>query len=232
MFRGPGMVVAQRDYGRLAGLRPFHAILACGEGREPGRSSDADRAIERFLRASEPPGHDRWEVTPAVRDGWMRGYASVMPQVWERVGEALRQLLAPVSSVGAPGPDKLRKRFALGRSGASTGAGAGPLTLREVEARLEDGHWSFSGRIGSRRRNQAQIVTFELHSCGEEGRAEQVEITALSIEPELPLELVEGRVRVELPAGTSTLSFRGRSVELPSLAIGELALRVVSEVQR
>lgn len=233
MFRGPGMVVARRDYGRLAGLRPFHAILACGEGREPASPSESDRAIERFLRASEPPGHDRWEVTPAVRDGWMRGYASVLPHVWERVGEALRKLLAPPARIGAPGPDKLRKRFVLGRSGASTGAGAGPLTLRDVEARLEQQHWSFAGRIGSRRRNHAQLVTFELQSCGEDGgRAEPIAIHSLNLEPALPLELVEGRARVELPAGTQTLSFRGRSVELPPLAIGELALRVASEVAR
>lgn len=63
-FRGPGMVVRYADRRRLAiGARPFHAVVACGAARAPEAITDSDRAIERFLRAAEPPGHDLWEST-------------------------------------------------------------------------------------------------------------------------------------------------------------------------
>ena len=232
MFRGPGMVVAQREYGRLAGLRPFHALLACGEGRVPEQPSEADRAIEQFLRASEPPGHDRWEVTPALRDGWQRGYASVIPQLWDRVARALRELLAPVAEVGAPGPERLRKRFALGRSGGSKSSSSGPFSVRELAAELVEGRWSFSGRVQPRRRAQAWQATIELHSCGEDGSAvEQLDIAELWLEPVVEFELLEGRACLHVSADVPFVNFRGVTREFDSAITGELGLRVVAQEQ-
>src|SRR5690606_5645898 len=118
MFRGAGMVVKYLDRSRFALGRPYHAVLACGLGREPDAPTDEDSAIEAFLRAAEPPGHDEWISTPALKEGWHQGYAKALTQLDNRINETLRELLAPALEHGSAGPDLLRKRFPFGAKGA------------------------------------------------------------------------------------------------------------------
>jgi hypothetical protein len=76
-FRGPGMVVMYTDRRRLAlGVRPFHAVVACGDSRAPEAPTESDVAVERFLRAAEPLGHDIWESTASLKADYKRGYAT------------------------------------------------------------------------------------------------------------------------------------------------------------
>lgn len=232
-FRGAGMVVEYRDLAGLSGLRPFHAVLACGRARDPADPSDADLAIDRFLRDAEPPGHDTWHVTPALRDNWVRGYGQVFARLWDAVHSALRELLAPVVEMGVQGPERLRKRFPLGRVGASSGKGPSAFHFREFEAELVDHAWRFTGAIEPEVGARPWRVMISLHHLGEDGsRVRDLPIEHLQTEPRLTVELHEHAAEIEVPLGVSSLvvSGRSRSVEA-DWAGAELGLHVFGELR-
>lgn len=232
LFRGAGMVVEYRDFGRMSGVRPFHAILFGGRARalEPSAS---DCELERFLRASEPPGHDRWEVTPAIKDGWVRGYGKVFPRIWDQVNAALRELLAPVAEVGVTGPERLRKRFPLGRTGAPGGKGPSAFHFREFQAQLRGETWHFAGRIEPELGARAWEVTLELHSVGEDGsHVADVPIAALHVTPsEVTVDILAGQAQLSAPLGVRELTFEGTSSAVEGDASAALlGLRVVGNL--
>src|SRR5690606_34195268 len=155
------------------------------------------------LRAAEPPGHDSWDVTPAVKDGWIRGYGKVFTQIWDQVGAALRELLAPVAEVGVTGPERLRKRFPLGRTGGGASKGPSAFHFREFEAELRGDIWRFSGRVEPELGARPWHVTLELHSVGEDGsHVADVPIASLSVEPSnVAVDLLRGQVQLAAPIG-------------------------------
>jgi hypothetical protein len=147
MFRGPGMVIRYKDHSSLAtSARPFHAIAACGTARNPGAPTPADDAVERFLRAAEPPGHDRWESTATLKAEYERGYAKALEQFDKQVSAALKAIVVAQPKHGQRGPERLRRRFPIGVTG---GGGARPrvhngrFTRVGVRSGVEGvwGHW-------------------------------------------------------------------------------------------
>jgi RNA polymerase primary sigma factor len=62
------------------GARPFHAIVLAGEA---AGSEASDRDAERFLRAAEPPAHNRWASTPEVTSQYERG-GRKLSMIWKR----------------------------------------------------------------------------------------------------------------------------------------------------
>ncbi|NVB39847.1 hypothetical protein G6O69_18535 [Pseudenhygromyxa sp. WMMC2535] len=230
-FRGAGMVVEYRDFSGLSGLRPFHAILACGRGRAPGAASDEDRMIDRFLRDAEPPGHDAWEVTPTIKDNWLRGSGQVFVHLWGSVHTALRQLLMPPVQAGVEGPERLRKRFPLGRAGRASSASRDLFALRDFEASLVDEAWRFYGSVTTELDAQPWRVEFSLHHLAEDGsHARDLAIESLETEPPLPLTQRGEAVEVTVPLGVSAFALAGRSIPVEDeLRYTEIGLRVVGE---
>jgi len=232
LFRGAGMVVEYRDFGRMSGVRPFHAILFGGRARA-SEPSPSDSELERFLRASEPPGHDSWEVTPAIKDGWVRGCGQVFSRIWDQVNAALRELLAPVVEVGVAGPERLRKRFPLGRTGGAGDKGPSPFHFREFEAQLRGDTWRFAGRIEPELGARAWHVTLELHSVGEDGsHVADVPVASLQVEPKtVTVDILRGQVQLSAPLGVRELSFQGTSGAVEGDASAALlGLRVVGNL--
>ena len=166
-FRGPGMVVKYWDRSGLAqGMRPFHAIVVAGLARDPQAPSEADKEVERFLRDAEPPGHDEWMSTAALKDAWKPGYAKALEQLKDRITRELRELLVPKPSHGSRGPERLQKRFPIGRRGTSKGSQARSalqisapasteLDGKSREPSVQYGELSAHGRRSSRCENLA-----------------------------------------------------------------------------
>lgn len=230
-FRGAGMVVAYRDFSGLSGLRPFHAVLACGLGRSPADISPQDRMIERFLRDAEPPGHDAWSVTPAIKDGWTRGAGQVLARLWDAVHAALRQLLAPPIQAGVEGPARLRKRFPLGRSGRPSSSAEAVFALRDFGAQLVDDVWRFHGTITPELDAEPWRVELSLHHLGEDGsHVRALAIESLATEPPVDVVVRGELVEIAVPLGVSELGLTGRSFPVePELRQTEIGLRVVGE---
>ena len=228
-FRRPGMVVWYGDKRRLAlGARPFHAVVACGQARAPEGPTAADQAIERFLRAAEPPGHDAWESTAALKADYKRGYAKALDLLQQRVDEALKQIVIAQPRRGRQGPDRLRKMFPLGKHG---GPGGGPVAfhVRRLDAWLEAGRWRFRGEIHPAITMGAWACTLRLTVSGEDGT---------DVEP-LVIERIQAAVIAEIDVtdGVATVQvqgplfvFTGESAPVPATAGGRRAvtLEVVS----
>jgi len=202
-FRGPGMVVRYADKRRLAlGARPFHAVVACGEARDPDHVTDPDQAIERFLRAAEPPGHDAWESTAALKADYKRGYAKAIEQLQQRVDDALRQIVVAQPRRGRQGPDRLRKMFPLGKHGGS-GSGPAAFHVRKLSAWLEGGRWSFRGEVQPAFTMAAWECVLRLTVSGEDGAdLEAVAIEQVATVPYADVAMADGiaTVRVQGPA--------------------------------
>jgi hypothetical protein len=222
-FRGPGMIIWYADKRRLAlGARPFHAVVACGMARAPEAPTEDDLAVERFLRAAEPPGHDSWESTAALKADYKRGYAKALEQLQRRVDEELKKIVVAQPRSGRQGPDRLRRMFPLGQRGGG-GAGSVAFHVRNLVARLETGRWRFRGEIRPAVAIDAWECSLRLTESGEDGS----ELRAIAIErmetnAPAEVEVVDGRavLRVRGPS----LAFTGESAVVPSSAGGRRAV--------
>ena len=231
MFRGPGMVTRYWDCrGVSPDARPFHAVLIAGAARE-----SEDLRVEQFLRAAEPPGHDEWRATPALRDAYRRGGPTALERLHRAVREALRELLAPRRSVGTEGPSQLQKRFPIGPRGA---AGSAPSAFRfsRLEARFDGRRWSFSGRVEPVERSVAWRAIVRLRELGEDGSPlGTIAIARLDVDVErgATQPLVDGSVQIDAAPKVRVLAFTGTSEALgPSHDAAELSFEVTGAVER
>lgn len=177
IFRGPGMVVKYLPVDP-AGARRFHAFLACGEGRAPESPSDSDRYAEAFFRASEPPGHDEWHVTPRLKDDYVQGGGARLSKLFDDVRKEIRELLSPASVNAQRGPELLQRRYPLGGVGdPSPKSGASAFHFTGLAASFRDGCWHFSGSVEPATTGRAWAATIALKVLGDDG----IEIERLKI---------------------------------------------------
>ena len=234
MFRGPGMVVKYWDRSSVAqGMRPFHAILACGEAREPGEVTEADKELERFLRDAEPPGHDDWDSTPALKENWKRGYKKALELLKAQVTQALRELLTPKPSHGSRGPERLQKRFPIGRRGPSEPTDSA-FRFSDLRAVFDGTRWDFTAAVRPvQRTNEGWIATVSLREIGDSGvRLELIPIAELAVETEGARSIIEqDQVRIVAGTGVKEVCFRGSSLPVSRYGpAAELVLEVAGRL--
>lgn len=215
-FRGAGMVVKYLDKRSLASVgRPFHAALACGEARQPEAPTHSDRAVEAFLRRAEPPGHDDWDSTDALKEIYQRGYARALAELKDRVSVALRELLVPRADLGTRGPERLMKRFPFGARGQPGGAPTSFL-FSKLKGRLEHGVWRFEGGVEPSSAGGRWAARIKLSEVGDDGQqVSDVGIAALSAE-QAKLRIEAGVAYLEVPRGVERITFSGVSVVVAS----------------
>ncbi len=215
-FRGPGMVVRYTDRRSLAlGARPFHAVVACGDARHPEAPNDEDRALERFLRAAEPPGHDAWDSTPSLKAEYKPGYAKALELLRRRVDEELKAIVVAQPRQGKQGPDRLRKRFPLGQRG---GGGSAPsaFKFRDVSAHLEAGRWRFTAKIRPAIAAARWTCSLRIAEVGEDGsKVRDLAIEHLDVSSGTPV-IVDGVASVT--AETPALEVKGSSAPVDATA--------------
>lgn len=209
MFRGPGMVIRYWDCsGLMVGMRPFHAVLRAGEAK--GETPE-DRALERFLRAAEPPGHDDWRATPHLSEAYKRGGRIALKRFHENIRQELKRLLAPRLVQGKKGPDRLQRRFPIGPRG---GTGSGPMAFRldKLVAHYDNEHWSFEGTIEPVPAGAAFDATLSVSEIGDDGTAlGQISIEALKVKG-TRAKIVGATIRAS--KGTKRVVFTGRSARV------------------
>jgi hypothetical protein len=213
-FRGPGMVVRYLDRSLVTPGRSFHALLVAGEARAPHAPSEADRAVERFLRSAEPPGHDEWTSTPYLKQRYHRGYLKALQQLHKDVDAALRELLVPKLGRGERGPEALRRRFPIGKRGGRTGVESA-FRFEGLSAHWDGERWHFEGKLGPATRTKgAWTAEVRLHEVGEDGRTlGSVAIAEIVSPTDGASVAVEGEVgALRAPPATRVLPFRGCSV--------------------
>ncbi len=233
MFRGAGMVVRYWDQSALArSLRPFHAVVACGTGRceEPDVTDDA---IERFLRAAEPPGHDHWHSTPALRDSFQRGYLKALKRLESDIVHQLREALAPSVSRGIQGPDRLRVRFPIGKSGGE-GGGPSAFLFERLHAKFDGARWSFHGALKPSVASRPWRARIRLHEVSEDGRSlDPVAIERLDTDEGVKVSIADGVAELEADSGIDRVGFEGSSAyqAVTSTQAPELGLEVLGQLK-
>ncbi|MFD5113792.1 helix-turn-helix domain-containing protein [Streptomyces sp. NPDC058391] len=128
------------------GTGPFQAVLLAGHAAGP-EAVEAERA-EAFLRASEPPEHDKWGQTEELR-------ASYSPTAYRRINDftrsansAVRELVARRKEQNQDGPKALRDLLRLDGAPAGGARVGGFPTILDVDAFIDtDGAWQVEAEV-------------------------------------------------------------------------------------
>lgn len=141
-MRGNRMTVTDhRPRDLPLGTTPFRAVLLAGYATERG-GSDVDLA-EKFLRASEPPEHNKWDRTEELTSLYERGALTRLKEFRTEIEKAVRGLVSRREVDRSGGPAALRELLKLDGPGSTgTRRPQGVPTIRSVDAHLEDnGAW-------------------------------------------------------------------------------------------
>ncbi|NUT19449.1 MAG: helix-turn-helix transcriptional regulator [Hamadaea sp.] len=141
-MRGNRMTVMERRPRELPlGAAPFKAVLLAGHAT--GRTGEDVALAEQFLRASEPPEHDRWGRTEELSSLYERGALSRLEEFRTEIDKAVRSLVGRRESKRGDGPAVLRELLRLDAHGqVGSRPPQGVATVRNVSATVEaDGAW-------------------------------------------------------------------------------------------
>lgn len=139
-LRGSHMVINTSKVPALPiGARTFHAIVLAGEA---AGDTPSDRAADRFLRASEPPAHNKWTSTPEITASYVRGGRAAIDAFDAEVKKQIRDIIRQPSSDLSDGPEALKE---LIRLVPPTATGRNPR-VKSVRAHAidNDGAWVIS----------------------------------------------------------------------------------------
>ncbi|MFI7675609.1 helix-turn-helix transcriptional regulator [Actinophytocola sp. NPDC049390] len=143
LMRGNRMTVREhRPRELLLGAMAFQAVLLAGYAT--GMNGDDVDLAEAFLRASEPPEHNRWDRTEELTSTYVRGALSRIREFQRAIDDAVRSLVGKRESSRGNGPAILRELLRLDATGPNGPRRAQPVpVVRNVNAYVtEDGAWN------------------------------------------------------------------------------------------
>lgn len=142
LMRGNRMTV--RDYRPRElpiGAMAFQAVLLAGYAT--GRNNEEVELAEQFLRASEPPEHNRWGKTEELTATYVRGAQSRLADFHRAIDEAVRRLVGKRERARRGGPALLRELLKLDSPAAGPHRNQPIPTVRAVNAVIgDDGAWN------------------------------------------------------------------------------------------
>ncbi|GAA1414154.1 hypothetical protein GCM10009601_01460 [Streptomyces thermospinosisporus] len=147
-LRGNRMTVRKAGVPRLpVGTNPFQAVLLVGEAA--GESAPFAQEAEEFLRAAEPPEHDRWGQTEELTLRWSPSAYRRISMLTSEVNNAVRDLVARPRRGNQEGGEALRKALTV-RKRPKAKAPSGPVipVLEGLEATIGDGgEWQITAEV-------------------------------------------------------------------------------------
>ena len=220
LIRGSGMVVKYYDQSNVVyGDREFNAVLLAGLARSWGtETTDADRALDDFLKAAEPPAHTDWksdELTRNLREQYGRGPTARISELKSDITTIIKNLLGSASTDGEQVAAQLADRLGI------TGRGEPPEPERVVSGDVDlqpDGSsngWRFEGSVSPVPDDHGPWeVHLELNRVSESGKTlgtvDIENVTSLTGDVEVD---DDGPVAIlEAPASVGEVHFEGTSV--------------------
>lgn len=214
--RGAGMVVQYWEPAvARQGITNFVAVLLAGTARS---DSPEDRAVEEFLRAAEPPAHDRWiGTTGRLRQEYERGGGARLDRFFAALDSELRSLLDQRTFDSDDGPDALKKLFPMPAGGGDEHVEI--FRLSRVSQSYKDGRWGFSGTFSRKSSKEKGPWAFTAEvSVGREGGGARARLLPIALQvtggagAELdPDGSTPERSRVTVPADVEAVQFRVES---------------------
>jgi transcriptional regulator with XRE-family HTH domain len=202
-LRGSLMVIQSPAVSALpVGARPFHAIVLAGEA---SGAQETDRHAERFLRAAEPPAHNKWTATPELTTSYVRGGAAQIRRFLQDVNKEIRDVVRQATRNLSDGPESLKELLQI----------VPPKPAREKRPRVKsvkgqpgsDGSWQLDEIVVSLPiRDDGKGWTFVpvLQFGTESGPG--ISVRWRRVEPVTRCELVDGQLRTRSDARTAVFS--------------------------
>jgi RNA polymerase primary sigma factor len=208
------------------GTNPFQAVLLVGEAA--GQSSPFREEAEEFLRAAEPPEHDRWGQTEELTLRWSPSAYRRIQNLTSEVNSAVRDLVARPKRGRGEGGEALRKALTV-KSRPKAKVPSGPVVpvLDALEATIGDeGEWLITAEVKIPRGDEivpmVPVAQLDVRSGGRP-RLDWAELVAVE-----GCEVDNGTLR--FPPGTRRAKFRG-ATDASSHPVRTALTRLVVEVR-
>lgn len=231
--RGTGMVVRYHST-KAARRLPYKisgVLLAGGAHGE----TDGDKALEEFLRASEPPAHDEWDHQTELLKSTYRtsGRRKAILGIYEQIDRILGELVPVIEEDTHEIPAFLRHLLPLGGSGKKDPTPK--VRLGDTTATRSDDIWRFSGKFSNANApsERAWAFTLKLEVDQEgSGKKTMVDVKELHAPGCSLFGAKPGEISVEVPAGCREVEFSGSTQpvavpdpELVSLKLSATTIR-------
>ncbi|WP_435224043.1 helix-turn-helix transcriptional regulator [Streptomyces sp. Tue6028] len=171
-LRGNRMTIKKSTvHGLPLGVTQFQAVLLVGHAA--GESAPFAGEAEDFLRAAEPPEHDRWGQTEELTLRWSHSAHNRISRLTTEVNAAVKDLVVRPKRPGSEESAKLRKKLTVQRRAAASKRGSGPTVPELVELDAEIGaskEWRITAEVKLPRADElpamTPVVLLEVRSGG------------------------------------------------------------------
>ncbi|MDT0572854.1 helix-turn-helix transcriptional regulator [Streptomyces sp. DSM 3412] len=226
-LRGNRMTVKTAGVPNLPlGTNPFQAVLLVGEAA--GEAAPFAKEAEEFLRAAEPPEHDRWGQTEELTLRWSPSAYRRINALTAEVNSAVRELVARPKRGNREGGEALRKALTV-KPKPKAKAPSGPVVpfLDGLEATVgDDGEWRISAEVSIPRGDEivpmVPVAQLDVRSGGRP-KLDWAELVAVE-----GCEVEDGILR--FAPGTRRAKFRG-STDVTSHPVRTALTRLVLELR-
>ncbi|MFD4575103.1 helix-turn-helix transcriptional regulator [Streptomyces sp. NPDC058417] len=227
-LRGNRMTVRKSGVPNLPlGTNPFQAVLLVGEAA--GTTAPFAAEAEEFLRAAEPPEHDRWGQTEELTLRWSPSAFRRISWLTGEVNSAVRELVARPRRGGREAGAVLRTALTV-KQRPRAKAPAGPVVpvLAGLDATIGDGgEWQVTGEVsiprgGDEVTPMVPVAQLDVRSGGRP-RLEWATLTAVE-----GCEVVDGMLRFDPRARRAV--FRG-ATDVDSHPVRTTLTRLVVELR-
>ncbi|MFD4597891.1 helix-turn-helix transcriptional regulator [Streptomyces sp. NPDC058464] len=226
-LRGNRMTVKRSGVPRLPlNTNPFQAVLLVGEAA--GETAPFAKEAEDFLRAAEPPEHDRWGQTEELTLRWSPSAYRRINALTADVNSAVREVVARPKRSSGEGGEAVRKALTV-RTRPKAKAPAGPVVpvLDKLDATVGDGgEWQITAEVSIPRGDEivpmVPVAQLDVRSGGRP-KLDWAELVAVE-----GCEVEGGTLRF-LP-GTRRAKFRG-STDVTSHPVRTMFTRLVVELR-
>ncbi|WP_318212999.1 helix-turn-helix transcriptional regulator [Streptomyces sp. SCL15-6] len=226
-LRGNRMTVRKATVPNLPlGTNPFQAVVLVGEAA--GASAPFAKDAEEFLRAAEPPEHDRWGQTEELTLRWSPSAYRRIQNLTTEVNSAVRELVARPRRGKGEGGEALRKALTV-KSRPKAQVPSGPVVpvLDALEATIGDqGEWLITAEVKIPRGDEivpmVPVAQLDVRSGGRP-RLDWAELVAVE-----GCEVENGILR--FPPGTRRAKFRA-ATDVSSHPVRTTLTRLVVELR-
>ncbi|GHG02902.1 helix-turn-helix transcriptional regulator [Streptomyces hydrogenans] len=161
-LRGNRMTIKRSTVAGLPlGVNSFQAVLLTGTAA--GEAAPFAEEAEEFLRAAEPPEHDRWGQTEELTLRWSHTAHHRIARLTTEVNAAVKELVARPKRSGDEGGAKLRKALTVSPTKKTTSrraAGPGLPELDGLDASIGPaGEWRITAEVKLPRVDELPVMT-------------------------------------------------------------------------
>lgn len=222
-LRGAQMIVDYVDKGSVADRgKNFAAVMAAGEAQTPDdeEPTDAQLAVEKFVKRSEPTQHDDWIGS---KNEYLKKHYSgtIVSEVAALSGTRLEKALAELvhedveSGEEVPDMDDVAPVMG-GRSTEGNGGGSVMDWEREPSASFDGDKWQFDGLGGPDEEHAGWELEMQIARIdAEESQSDTIPIEWINPQSsEVTVQYLRDGIKLVMDSSTDEVEFEGHSVDV------------------